>query len=66
MKMSVFYRRWGKFPWEVGYPHLQELYNILPFILAHIDIIKKKEEEKTKDKENQDLEYEKLKRSVHK
>ena len=66
MRLTHLYRRWGKFPWDLGYEHLQELYNIFPFILSHLDIIKKKEEEKDKERKDLDTEYEKLKRSVHK
>lgn len=66
MKIYLLYRRWGKLPWEMGYGHLQELYNIMPFIIAHVDIIRQKQLEKAKQDQKNDLEYEKVKSKVHK
>jgi hypothetical protein len=64
--MYIHYRRWGKFPWESGYKHLVEHYNIFQFIIAQMNIIRKKEEELSKEKKELDAEYDKLKNKVHK
>jgi len=66
MKLYIYYARWGKLPWEMGYDHLVELYNIFQFIVAHMNIQKKKELEKEKEKKKWDKEYDDLKSKVHK
>lgn len=66
MKLYIYYARWGKFPWDIGYGHLVELYNIFQFIVAQMNIIKKRELEKQKEQKEWDSEYDKLKSKVHK
>lgn len=66
MRMYVHYKRWGEFPWQSGYKHLVEHHNIFQFIIAQMNIIRKKQEQIEKEKKELDKKYEDLKRSVHK